>query len=173
MPDYRRFFIPNSIVFITCVTKDRYPYLKSEPDINLFFETLARVKEINPFELLAYVVLPDHLHWLMKVNDPSGDFSKVMHSIKRNFTRNYKHAHNVQRSLQIWQRGYWDHVIRDEQDLELHLDYIHWNPIKHGYVNKPEKWQHSSYYDWTRNGFYEIGWGWDTEPISINGMDFE
>jgi putative transposase len=134
---------------------------------------LARVKEINPFELLGYVVLPDHFHWLMRVGVPSGNFSKVMHSIKRNFTRNYKHLHGIETAISIWQRGFWDHVIRDERDLEIHLDYIHWNPIKHGYVNKPEDWSYSTYRDWMSNGFYELDWGWNTEPDNISGMYFE
>jgi len=140
MPNIRRFYIPNAIVFITCVTKDRYPYLKSKKDVDLFLATLSKVKEIISFELLAYVVLPDHFHWLMKVNKPTGNFSKVMHSVKRNFTHNYKQVHNIQRTINIWQRGFWDHVIRDERDLELHFDCIHWNPIKHGYVTQPEDW---------------------------------
>ena len=173
MPDYRRFYFLNAIVFITCVTRNRNPYLKSNSDINLFFDTLAIVKEIYLFELLAHVVLPDHFHWLMQLDNPSGNFSKVMQSIKRNYTRNYKSAHNVQKSLSIWQRGFWDHVIRDEQDLENHLDYIHWNPIKHGYVNRPEDWPCSTYRDWVGLGVYETGWGWVEKPNNINGMDFE
>jgi len=173
MPDYRRFYIPNSITFITCVTRDRYPYLKSKSDIDLFFSTLARVKEIKPFELMAYVVLPDHFHWLMKVDQSSGNFSKVMHSIKRNFTQNYKQAHNVQKSISIWQRGFWDHVIRDERDLEIHLDYIHWNPIKHGCVNKPSNWPYSTYRDWEGMGIYDLGWGCVEIPENISGLNFE
>ena len=173
MPIIRRFYIPNAIVFITCVTKDRYPYLKSKRDVDLFFATLAVVNEINPFELLAYVVMPDHFHWLMKVDEPSGNFSRVMHSVKRNFTQNYKHLHDLQTSISIWQRGFWDHVIRDERDLELHFDYIHWNPIKHGYVTQPEDWVYSTYKDWMGKGVYEIGWGWKKEPENIAGMDFE
>jgi len=173
MPNIRRFYIPNAIVFITCVTRDRYPYLKSKKDVDLFFATLASVNEINPFELLAYVVLPDHFHWLMKVDEPSGNFSRVMHSVKRNITQNYKHIHDVQTSLNIWQRGFWDHVIRDERDLELHCDYIHWNPIKHGYVTQPEDWPYSSYKVWVGKGVYEIGWGWKKEPKNIKYMDFE
>jgi putative transposase len=173
MPNYRRFYIPNATIFITCVTRKRYPYLKSKPDIDLFFGILEKVNEIHPFELQAYVMLPDHFHWLMKVDESSGNFSKIMHSIKRNFTRNYKHSQNIQQPLTLWQRGFWDHVIRDEQDFGTHLDYIHWNPIKHGYVNKPEDWPYSSYKDWVKDGVYEQGWGWVEEPLNINGLNFE
>ncbi len=173
MPKYRRFYIPNTIVFITCVTRDRYPYLKSKMDIDLFLLTLSKVNETIHFELLAYVVLPDHFHWLMKVDDPTGNFSKVLHSIKRNFTLNYKRAQGIQYSISVWQRGFWDHVIRDERDLENHFDYIHWNPIKHSYVSQPEDWLYSTYKDWAGKGNYEPGWGWNQEPKNITSMDFE
>jgi putative transposase len=89
MPNYRRFYIPNATIFITCVTRNRYPYLKSKTDIDIFLGTVEKVNEIHPFELQAYVMLPDHFHWLMKVDESSGNFSKIMHSIKRNFTQNY------------------------------------------------------------------------------------
>ena len=155
------------------MTHNRYPYLKINADIDLFFITLERVKELFPFDLLAYVILPDHFHWLMKVGDPTGNLSKIMHSIKRNYTRNFKQAHHIQEPINIWQRGFWDHVIRDERDLENHLDYIHWNPIKHGHVSKPEDWTNSTYNDWFRRGYYEFGWGWYEVPENINNMEFE
>ena len=173
MPNYHRYYIPNAIIFITCVTKDRYPYLKSTEDVGLLIDTIENANKINSFDLLAYVVLPDHFHWLMTVEGESGDFSRIMHSIKRNFTWNYKEMHKVNTSLKIWQRGFWDHVIRDETDLERHLDYIHWNPIKHGYENQPEKWPFSTYKEWVSEGFYDLGWGSSKEPDNITDMDFE
>jgi len=173
MPNYRRFYIPNAIIFISCVTRKRFPYLKSKSDIDIFFGTLVKVKEIHPFELLAYVILPDHFHCLIKSDHPSVNFSKFMHSIKRNFTRNYKRTHNIQLPLNLWQRGFWDHVIRNEQDFENHLDYIHWNPVNHGCVNNPEDWPYSSYRNWVEIGVYEIGWSWDEQPNNISSLDFE
>ena len=161
------------MVFITCVTRHRVPYLKSGTDIDLFIATSTRVQQTNPFDFIAYVVLPDHFHCLMKVDHPSGDFSKVLHSIKRNFTRNYKRVHDIQGPLSIWQRGFWDHVIRNEQDFENHLDYIHWNPIKHGYVNKPEDWPYSSFRDWVDLCVYGTEWGWIDEPKNIRSLNFE
>ena len=83
MPDYRRYYIPDAIVFITCVTRDRIPYLRRKEDLSLFWETLRRVQQQHPFRLLAFIILPDHFHWLMRVDDPEGNFSTIMHSIKR------------------------------------------------------------------------------------------
>jgi len=173
MPNFQRYYIPNAIVFITSVTRDRYPYLQSKKDVDLFNETIRKVREFHPFRLLAHVILPDHFHWLMKVDNHAGDFSKVLHSIKRNFTINYKKVHNIKSPINIWQSRFFDHVIRDENDLERHVDYIHWNPVKHDYVRQPEDWPYSTYQDWMGKGFYELGWGWSEEPESINGMDVE
>jgi len=107
------------------------------------------------------------------MDDEHGNFSKIMHSIKRNFTINFKHFYNIEASGSLWQRGFWDHIIRDEKDLESHLDYIHWNPVKHGYVKQPEDWEQSTYQFWCKKGFYGDGWGVDDVPINIQGVEFE
>ena len=118
MPDYRRYYVPNDIVFITAVTKDRCTYLKLDDDIATFFDTLRQVQQIHPFNLLAYVILPDHFHWLMTAGNTIGDFSIILKSVKWNYTRNYKNAQNISTSLSLWQRGFWDHIIQNEQDLK-------------------------------------------------------
>ncbi len=173
MPNIHRFYIPNAIIFITVVTRDRMPYFKSDQDIRLYWETLKRVQEIYPFNLLAYVILPDHFHWLMRLKDSGGNFSQVLHSFKRNFTLNFKKTHNIITQLSLWQRGYWDHIIRNEGDLNNHFDYIHWNPVKHNLVNRPENWPHSSYLHWYKRGYYPETWGWSDSPDNISAMEFE
>jgi putative transposase len=77
-----------------------------------------------------------------------------MHSIKRNFTKYYKEKNNITNSLSLWQKRFWDHVIRDEDDLENHLHYIHFNPVKHGYVKDPAEWNDSSFKAWQIIGLY-------------------
>jgi putative transposase len=173
MPDFRRYYIQNSIVFITNVTRERAPYLRSKENIDLLWETLHNVKKIHPFNLLAYVILHDHFHWLMYVEGSDGDFSRVMHSVKRNFTLNYKKLHEIDSPLNIWQKRYWDHIIRDEYDLSRHIDYIHWNPVNHGYVLDPIDWHHSSYLHWVRKGYYPEEWGKSGKPADILDMNFE
>ena len=172
MPDYRRYYIPNAIVFITVVTRDRKPFLLSDA-ANILWETISNVQVIHSFDFIAHIILPDHAHWLMRVHDIEGDYSKIMHSIKRNFTMNYKKHHTITSSFSVWQKRFWDHVIRDEYDFSRHLDYIHWNCVKHKYVNHPEDWPHSSYVHWQRIGYYPERWGWMKEPYSITGMDCE
>ena len=109
----------------------------------------------------------------MRVVDESGDLSKVMHSIKRNFTVNFKKFYNIEESVRIWQRGFCDHIIRDEKDLEKHMAYIHWNPVKHGYVMFPEDWDELTYRFWCKKGLYEDGWGVGDVPKSIKVIEFE
>ena len=126
---------------------------------------------IHPFNLLAYVILPDHFHWLMRVNDSKGDFSSILHSFKRNFTLNYKKARDIQTPISFWQARFWDHIIRDEIDLKQHFDYIHWNPVKHGYVFQPDAWQESTYCHWQNLGYYDLEWGIAGPPVNIVNMN--
>lgn len=85
--------------------------------------------------------------------------TKILHSIERNFTLNYKKAKGISGSVSLWQKRFWDHVIRDERDYLNHLHYIHYNPVKHGLVTRPEDYPHTSYSGYLKRGWYEIGWG--------------
>ena len=120
--------------------------------------------------VLADTVL---IHFILAMDDERMNFSQVIHSLKRNFTLNYKKHHTISTSLKLWQSRFWDHVIQDEKDLGNHIDYIHWNPVKHGFTFKPEDWPHSSYNQWVNSGYYPNNWGWEAEPESIKDMEFE
>lgn len=173
MPYYRRYFIPNALVFITFVTHQRTPHFASPQHLALFWDILKNVQCIHPFHLIAYVILPDHIHWIMRMPEDQPDFSVVMKSIKWNYTASYQKKFSVQPGTRIWQNRYWDHIIRDERDMERHFDYIHWNPVKHGYVQQPECWAQSSYRFWQEKGYYEPGWGGQGEPVILQGYVFE
>jgi putative transposase len=172
MTDIRRYYLPNSIVFITSVTKNRIKIFSSKENIDLYWDVMRKLMLLNPFELMAYVLLPDHFHWMIKLPQENPNFSKILLSFKGNFTHQYKKTHNVSVPLTIWQRRFWDHIIRDEKDLMRHLDYIHWNPVKHGLVKEPEQWSQSSINNWIENGYYERVWG-EKEPETIHGLNFE
>ena len=148
MAKIRRYYIPDSIVFITCVTKHRKSILLTDPAVRVFWDTYRRVKESNPFELFAYCILPDHFHWLIMPLCELGNYSQIIHSFKRNFTINYKKELGIEHSLSLWQSGFWDHVIRNDADFKEHINYIHWNAVKHEYVKVPEDWEQSSYIQW-------------------------
>ena len=166
-----RYYVPNAIYFLTVVTYKRKPIFGNEMNIDIFVRTLKTVKNIHPFSMIEYAFLPDHLHLLIKP-DVSTNVTKILHSAQRNFTVNLKKEKNINQQLHLWQHRFWDHVIRDQADLEQHFDYIHYNPVKHGYVTKPEKWQFSSYQYWLEGGYYPKGWGY-TEPQTIADLDFE
>jgi len=168
---FKRYYVENALVFITSVTRDRFPIFAEQESANLLLATMREVQQIHPFNLMAYVVLPDHLHLLMRTGQATS-FSQVMRSIKWNFTRNYKDVKSIKQPVSLWQDRFWDHVIRDEIDLNNHMDYIHYNPVKHGCVDAPEKWQLSTFAFWAECGYYPMGWG-RTEPSEITGMRWE
>jgi len=169
----RRLYIAESVYFITSVTAQRNPIFQDQEIVELLKNTLRSVKQLYPFVMHAYVFLPDHFHLLIKLNQ-SVTISQIMQSFKRNFTWNYKKTKGISKSIQIglWQYGSWDHVIRNETDYEKHINYIHYNPVKHGYVSKPEDFAHSSYMKYVKMGWYEIGWG-HIEPDGLKDINFE
>jgi putative transposase len=168
-----RLYITEGLYFITSITANRNPTFQDQEAVELLKNTLHNVKQLYPFAMQAYVFLPDHFHLLIKPNQ-SITISQIIHSFKRNFTFNYKKTKNIPNSdsITLWQYGSWDHVIRDENDYNKHLDYIHYNPVKHGYVTKPEDFSHTSYMTYIEKGWYEIGWG-HKEPENLRDMDFE
>ncbi len=167
----RRYYIPNSIVFVTQVVDRRAPIFRDQTYIDLLRTILANVKSLHPFRTVGYVFLPDHFHLLIH---PTGEsnFSAIMHSLKPNFTKEYKKLLGLSRPMRLWQKGFWDHLIRDEVDFQRHLDYIHYNPAHHGMVEKPEEWPHSSYQYWQRRGAYSPGWGWSL-PHLLDQVDWQ
>jgi putative transposase len=168
---FRRYYVPNSIIFVTQVTHNRARLL-GDPDIlALLRSILHQAQERYPFLMLGYVFLPDHLHLLIRPTEDA-TLSQIMHSFKPNFTKAYKRSQGITDSLRMWQPRFWDHVIRDEIDLERHLDYIHYNPVRHGWVEKPEDWPPSSFLAWKERGAYPDRWGWDV-PEAMSRWDAE
>lgn len=168
--NFRRYYVPNAIIFITQVVQDRIPVFRDETHLELLLSTLRQVKELHPFSMLGYVFLPDHFHLLVKPTG-SSTYSQIMHSLKPNFTKAYKRSIGVTGSMKFWQKRFWEHTIRDEQDFQRHLDYMHFNPVKHGLVTKPEDWAHSSFLAWKERGAYEDGWGWSA-PLLVTESDW-
>lgn len=167
----RRYYIPNAIVFITQVVAWRAPIFQEQRHIDLWRAVLHEVKELHPFEMLGYVILPEHFHLLIRPTG-SSNFSNILHSFKRNFTLEYKKTVGIKGRVKFWQKGFWDHVIRDEVDFERHLHYIHYNPVHHNCVKNPESWMHSSYQEWQMRGAYAKHWGWSL-PALIEEYDWQ
>ncbi len=166
--NFRRYYIPGSAVFITQVVQDCAPFFGDPNRLDLLLEILHNVMELHPFILLGSVFLFDHFHMIIQ---PTGEsnFSDIMHSLKPNFTREYKKSLGIPSSqtLKFWQKRFWDHVIRDDRDFENHLHYIHFNPVKHGYVRDSRDWKFSSYIEWEERGLYPPAFKWE-EPKSVD-----
>jgi putative transposase len=101
MTDIRRYYLPNSIVFITSVTHSRRNIFNSKENIDLYWSILDKTKSLQSFELMAYVLLPDHFHWLIKLPQENPIFSKILLSFKGNFTYQYKKIHTISTPLTL------------------------------------------------------------------------
>jgi putative transposase len=144
MPDYIRNQVYGGIYFFTLVTHKRQPIFSDEVAANILMRAINQTQKREPFDLLAYCVLFDHVHLLIALTADDNSFSQKIRNIKRLTT---KEIRSVLRKpeLVIWQDRFWEHTIRDEEDLLHHFDYIHYNPAKHGYVEDFGDWAWSSY----------------------------
>jgi len=140
--------------FITAVTHNRQPILADHSD--LLTAAIRKYSAVLRFGLLAYVILPDHFHALIECN--GNDLSGILGRVKLSFSKHYRNRAGISAS-HIWQRRFWDHIIRDQDDMNRHIDYIHYNPVKHRMVESPFEWPLSSIHEYRREGFYTADWG--------------
>ena len=168
MPNYRRVYIPGGTYFLTLVTHHRRPLFKEVNNINLLRTAVSKIKAEKPFDILAAVILPDHIHFLWQLPQDDSNYSQRVSRLKVIFTRAYK-SNNLpsstisasrlkHRESDVWQRRFWEHTIRDEADFQHHLDYIHYNPVKHGLVSCPHLWSYSSFRRWVDKDCYAHNW---------------
>lgn len=169
MPDYRRAHQPGGTFFFTLVTHGRRPLFADPGNVERLRAAVRAVMRERPFEFHAGVVLPDHAHYLWTLPPGDGDFSTRIGRMKVLFTQSLpptarraaqgRAASRVKHGdADVWQRRFWEHVIRDEGDRGRHLDYIHYNPVKHGVAACPHAWLASSFPKWVANGCYERDW---------------
>ena len=146
--------------------------------IDAFREAYAKTAQNHQFQLDAMVVLPDHVHMLITLPSNSADYSIIVASIKSQFSRQIKkdtattESQQAKRERGIWQRRFWEHRIRDDLDFQQHIDYIHYNPVKHGYVVKAQDWQYSTLNKLVTKGIYPIDWG-IKEKVKTISVDYD
>ncbi|WP_305907553.1 transposase [Methylomarinum sp. Ch1-1] len=172
MTDIRRYPPINHPVFITAVCHRRNPVLANDADKELLLTVMREVKKEMPFRVLAYVILDDHFHWLIRM-DEGHAFSRILQSVKLRFTHRWKRARNITMPTTLWQRRFWDHIIRDTEDLNLHMDYIHFNPVKHEIVTDPVDYPWSSFHVHQSKDRYPKDWGRKLVPGNIKSMILE
>lgn len=164
---YRRTKTPGATYFFTVVTHQRQHIFREAQTIALLRTAFRTVKAKHPFTIDAIVVLPDHLHCLWTLPEEDANFSTRWRLIKSEFSRHcpdpYKRQCSKSRQSKgeqaVWQRRFWEHRIQDESDLIQHVDYIHYNPVKHGLVEAPKDWAYSSFHRFVREGVYAEDWG--------------
>ena len=163
MPDYRRNRVAGGSYFFTVNLRDRRSDLLVV-EIDALRHAVRETRRVRPFQIDAWVVLPDHLHCLWTLPADDADFPTRWRMIKARFSHRVAHPHNRRASLVrkreagIWQRRYWEHTIRDDRDFAAHMDYIHFNPVKHGLATHPAAWPFSSFHRCVARGLYPDNW---------------
>jgi putative transposase len=180
--DYRRNYVAGGTFFFTLVSYNRRPILTTDLGRRCLREAMATIKNVAPFNLLGICLLPEHLHtvWILPPGD--ADFPARWKRIKHEFSSRWLAAGGTDAEVTsaerkegrrgVWQPRYWEHTVRDEEDLERCVDYIHWNPRKHGLVRRVQDWPYSSFHRFVGEGQYELHWG-GTEPESIANRNEE
>ena len=173
MTHYRRFQQSGATWFFTVNLAERRGNRLLVERIDVLREAFAQVKINHPFMIDAIVILPEHLHCIMSLPARDSDFATRWGLIKAHFSRNIEKGERISVSRikrgerGLWQRRFWEHLIRDEADYRQHIDYIHWNPVKHGWVQYVKDWPHSSFHDYVRRGFYPDNWGGNVKLADI------
>ena len=177
--NYKRLYKPNSIIFVTVVTSKRRDILIE--NIELLKFSIANTHKHYNFNIQAICVMKDHIHLLLAPKNIQ-EYSKIILLIKRTFSKRIdinsiidyelKESNIKRKERDIWQRRFWEHTIRDEQDLYRHIDYIHYNSMKH-YGIRPKEWQYSSFKNFVQKGYYDIDWCNFEDKYNIAKLNLE
>jgi len=163
MTAYRRNFVPGGCFFFTVNLADRRSKLLTE-HVDVLRSAFRETRERHPFTIDALVILPDHLHAVSTMPEDNRNFATRWRLIKSTFSRSFGAGEAIsasraaKRERGIWQRRYWEHTIRDEDDFARHIDYVHINPVKHGLVTRVRDWPYSSFHRMVRLGIYPGDW---------------
>ncbi len=183
MPNYRRFYLPGGTFFLTLVTYNRTPLFSESENVSRLRNAVAAIKSEQPFEILGAVVLPDHIHFLWKLPPNDTAYPKRLGRIKVLFTQslrgqgtlpqNVSFSRRKRRESDVWHRRFWEHTICDEDDFEQHLNYIHYNPVKHNLSSCPHLWSYSSFSLWVKKVVYSVDWCCSCNGIKPKIPNFE
>ena len=163
MVHYRRIRLEGGTYFFTVTLADRRARVLTD-HVDLLRSVFRRVQTARPFAIVAMVVLPDHLHAIWTLPAGDADYSGRWRAIKAGFTRDLVAGgmplvRKDKGEYDLWQRRFWEHTVRDEADLAAHVEYIHFNPVKHGLVKQVRDWPWSSFHQYVRRGWLAEDWG--------------
>jgi putative transposase len=171
MPNYRRFHRPGATWFFTVVSHRRQQLFCQSQVRKSLRASIQKCRIRHPFEILAWVLLPDHMHCIWQLPERDSNYSQRWKLIKQRVTRDLRTSPLAAPSLEgaVWQKRFWEHCIRDDKDFERHLDYVHFNPVKHGYSLAPSGWPYSTFHRYQREGIYSVDWACDPEQVKLTG----
>jgi len=180
MTHYRRARARGATYFFTVVAYDRRHIMTRTVFRRVLREAFLLTRSERPFETVGLVLLPDHLHCLWQLPEGDADFGTRWRLAKTRVTQALRTAgwqvvsptasRRRSNEQNVWHRRFWEHLVRDDRDFARHLDYIHYNPVKHGYVKRPIEWPFSTFHRYVRQGWYAKDWGVVT-PESIAGWE--
>ncbi len=179
MSDYKRNFVAGGTYFFTINSFNKQKFFTSPVFRSALRKATSHTKQKLPFEINAWVLLPDHLHCIWTLPENDHNYSARWSMIKCMVTQQCKY-HFLQHHLSnpsrfkrnestIWQRRFWEHTITNEYDYENHLNYIYWDPVKHGYSGSVNEWPFSTFHRDVKKGLYDEKWVCDLkESIDVN-----
>jgi putative transposase len=154
MVRYRRMRVPDGTFFFTVTLRDRRSsQLVESVDAlrDAWRSAAARVRH----DVIAAVVMPDHVHAVVRMRDGAGDYSRLWQDIKKGFTQRTR----APGMPSPWQSRFWEHTVRDDAELRASIDYVHFNPVKHGHVDRVRDWPHSTFHRFVHRGYLPLDWG--------------
>jgi putative transposase len=167
---YRRNFLPGGTYFFTLTLADRRSSVLLD-HVGLLRGAFRRARHERPFSVEAIVVLPDHLHTILTLPLDDADYSGRWRLIKTLFSNGVLATSGAIRrhrtgELALWQRRFWEHTIRSEEDFSRHVEYVHFNPVKHGLVPRVRDWPYSSFHRYVRQGVLPADWAGDVSEVA-------
>ena len=180
MSNYRRMFVPGGTYFFTCNTHKRKPILTPDLGRRCLREAILKIQQRHPFQIPAIVLIPCHWHWTLPRDDDR--YSMRWSRIKEEFTERWlshggceqycSPSRRKYRLRGVWQKRFWEHTVRDQDDFERCVDYIHWNPRKHGLVRRVRDWPWSSFHRYVAAGQLDIDWGGSAHAIDWDAPEW-
>jgi putative transposase len=183
MPKYLRNYLPGGTYFFTVVTQDRRAILTTASSRKHLRTAIQCELQRAPFTQVAIALLPEHLHTVWSLSEGDADYSIRWKRIKQRFTRSFladggeeaETTANRKKHQErgVWQPRFWEHTVRDEDDLERCINYIHYNPVKHGLVERVCDYPWSTFHDYVKSGVYSLDWGCSHSLSDIDGAEWD
>jgi putative transposase len=183
MPNYRRNYVPGGTYFFTVVTHQRRPLFERSQTRGTLREAIQEIHKKRPFTTVALVLLPDHLHAIWTLPEGDTDYSTRWRQIKEAFTRSFPGVSGQEGDLSasrirksegaVWQRRFWEHTCKDQDDLNRCIDYIHWNPVKHGLVPRVRDYPWSTFHRYVKESAYSPDWGSENPCPGYDAPEWE